>query len=90
MTAGIRIPRMLVVLSISIDDFCSQGWGMVDGMHAVVFVDNHDNQVTILFISTFRNSRHPLDHLDHLDQLDHLVHLVQLAHLVYLAYLVHA
>merc|ERR1719476_409022 len=21
-----------------------QGWGMVDGMHAVVFVDNHDNQ----------------------------------------------
>ena len=23
----------------------AQGWGMVDGMHAVVFVDNHDNQV---------------------------------------------
>ena len=53
---------------------------MVDGMHAVVFVDNHDNQVTILFISTFRNSRHPLDqpgHLDQFDQLDHLDHLVQ-------------
>ncbi len=23
---------------------CLQGWGMADGMHAVVFVDNHDNQ----------------------------------------------
>ena len=46
---------------------------MVDGMHAVVFVDNHDNQVTILFISTFRNR----SHLDQFDQLDHLDHLVQ-------------
>ena len=46
---------------------------MVDGMHAVVFVDNHDNQVTILVISTFGNSRHPLDQLDHLDHLDQLV-----------------
>ena len=25
--------------------YAVQGWGMVDGMHAVVFVDNHDNQV---------------------------------------------
>ena len=21
-----------------------KGWGMADGLHAVVFVDNHDNQ----------------------------------------------
>ena len=27
-----------------------KGWGMVDGMHAVVFVDNHDNQVIIIII----------------------------------------
>merc|ERR1712048_39811 len=25
-------------------DIYDQNWGMADGMHAVVFVDNHDNQ----------------------------------------------
>jgi len=38
-----------------------QGWGMVDGMHAVVFVDNHDNQRTggVLTASNQVNGNQP-------------------------------
>ena len=44
------------MIKVEIEILFEQGWGMVDGMHAVVFVDNHDNQVPLS--SALQQSHH--------------------------------